>query len=111
MFESDHGAEVVAAGLAGRSAANLRDKCLGVVEVEVAGAGGVGEAAGRHAQEHGFADPPRYLVAIDRRGVSGVDNWLQLDITVGVAKKAADLPEGKWSYSFEPGDAAAEQAR
>jgi hypothetical protein len=49
MFEAVHRAEVVNAGLAGWSAAGGREVGLGVVEVHPVAAGGVGEAAGRHA--------------------------------------------------------------
>jgi hypothetical protein len=72
-----------------------------VVQVYALGSGGVGEAAGGHAQEHGFADPPRYLITIHRWGVLRIDNRLHLNLTAGVGEESAYLVEGERSDSFE----------
>src|SRR5215211_930493 len=108
MFEADHRAKIVHTGLARRSAASGRDIGLGVVQYHPAAAGRVGKAAGWHAQEHGFADSPRYLIAVHWRGVFGVDDWLHAYLARGVGEEAAYVSEGDRSYSLEPADAASE---
>jgi hypothetical protein len=90
VFEPDHGAEVVDSGLTGWSAAGGWMVGLRVIQFHAVGGGGVGEAAGGHAQEHGFADAPRYLVAVSWRGDLGVDDGLDPDVAVGVGEKATD---------------------
>jgi hypothetical protein len=107
MFEAGHRAEVVYSGLAGRSAAGGRQVGLGVVKVHSTAAGGVREATCRHAEEHGFADSSRYLVAVYRGGVLGVDDCLHLYIAVSVGEEPAYVPKSDWPYSFEPADCAA----
>ena len=107
MFEAVHRAEVVYAGLAGWSAAGERDVGLGVVEVHAEAAGGVGKATGRHAEEHGVTDSPRYLIAVHRRSVLWVDDWLHPDVAGGVDEEPAYVSEGDRSYSFESADSAA----
>ena len=78
-----------------------------MAKVHAAAAGGVGEATGWHAEEHGLADSSRYLVAVDRSGVLGVDDWKQLNVAVSVGEEPAHVSESDWSYTFEPTDSAA----
>jgi hypothetical protein len=109
MFEAGQRAQVVHSGLADRAAPCRREIGLGVVEIHPLGAGGVGEAAGRHPQEHGFADPPRNLIAIHWRGVVRINDRLHLDLAAGVAEEPLHLAESHGSDAFESRDSAAEQ--
>ena len=77
-----------------------------MIELEASGVSGVREAAGWHPQEHGFPDPPRNLVAVDRRRVMRVDDWLHAYVAAGVGEEPPDLPERNRSNTFEPANPA-----
>ena len=77
-----------------------------MVKLEASGVSGVREAAGWHPQEHGFPDPPRNLVAVDRRRVLRVDDWLHAYVAVGAGEEPADLPERNRPNAFEPANPA-----
>jgi hypothetical protein len=74
----------------------------------LSGAGGVGEAAGWHAQEHGFSDPARHLVAVDWCAVGRVDDRLHSYVAASVGEEAADLAQCDRSDTFKAADASAE---
>jgi hypothetical protein len=106
VFEPDQRTQVVDSGLAGRATTGGWQVGLGVVKVHPSGSGCVGEAAGWHVQEHGFADPSRYLIAVHWWAVLRVDDRLHLDLTGGVGEEPAHLVEGHGPDSFEAGGAA-----
>jgi hypothetical protein len=110
VLQPTHRPKVVDSGLAGRAAAGQRYVRLGVVQIHPLGSGGVGEAAGGHAQEHGLADPPGYLITVDGWDILWIDDRLHGDLTAGVGEESADLAEGERSHTFQPGDSATEQA-
>ena len=100
MFEPDQRPEAVDASLAGRSTAGGWAVGDGVVEVHALGCGGVGEAAGGHSEEHGFADPPGDFIAVNGWGVLRIDDRLHFHVATGVGQEAADLAEGEGSDAF-----------
>lgn len=77
-----------------------------MVKLEASGVSGVREAACWHPQEHGFPDPPRNLVAGDRRRVLRIDIWLHASVAIGVDEEPADLPDRNRPNAFEPANPA-----
>ena len=107
MFEADQRAETVDSSLGWRPASGWRTVGLGVVEFEAPAGGGIGEAAGWHAQEHRFSDPTWDLVAVHRGAVGRVDDRLHSYVAAGVGEEAANLAQCDRSDTFEAADAAA----
>src|SRR5688500_1748640 len=93
--------QVVQPSLARRATTCRRQVWDGVIKIHPVVAGGVGKATGRHAYEHGFADSPRNLIAVDWRGVLRVDGRLHRHIASRLAQEPANLAQGHRSDSFE----------
>jgi hypothetical protein len=96
-------AEVAEPGLAGRPAVVGRHTAFGVIQVHVrAETGAEGEHVGDLPGSDRGAQPRRYLIAVHRCYLGGIDNRLDGDVASAAAQEPDQLVEGERAAVCRP---------